>query len=161
VAWLIQDQQLLSYLNSTLSKEVLGQVTSCDTSVQVWATVHGMYASQSRARVMHLRTKLGSTRKGDTPMVNYFAKMKEYADEMRAAGKQLEDDVIVSYILTGLDAEYNGMVENVSSRTDLISLSNLFAQLFAAEARIENQNQAQMSANAATRGGGQFRRRGG
>jgi hypothetical protein len=110
---------------------------------------------------MHLRTKLGSTRKGDTPMVNYFTKMKEYADEMRAAGKQLEDDVIVSYILTGLDAEYNGMVENVSSRTDLISLSNLFAQLFAAEARIENQNQAQMSANAATRGGGQFRRRGG
>lgn len=34
-AWLIQDQQLLSYMNSTLSKEVLGQVTSCDTTQQV------------------------------------------------------------------------------------------------------------------------------
>jgi hypothetical protein len=49
----------------------------------------------------------------------------------------------------------------VSSRTDSVSLSNLFAQLLATEARIENQNQAQMSANAATRGGGQFRGRGG
>jgi hypothetical protein len=34
-AWLIQDQQLLSYMNSTLSKEVLGQVISCDTTQQV------------------------------------------------------------------------------------------------------------------------------
>jgi hypothetical protein len=46
-----------------------------------------MYVSQSRAHVMHLHTKLASTRKGDTPMVSYFAKMKAYADEMAAAGK--------------------------------------------------------------------------
>jgi hypothetical protein len=99
-AWLVQDQQLLSYLNSTLSKEVLGQVTSCDTAAQVWVAMHGMYASQSRARVMHLRTKLASTRKGDMSMANYFAKMKEYIDEMVAAGKKLDDDDVVSYILT-------------------------------------------------------------
>jgi hypothetical protein len=90
--------------------------------------------------VMHLHTKLASTRKGDTPMATYFTKMKEYTDEMAAAGKQLEDDDIVSYILTGLDVEYNGLVENVSLRTDSVSLSNLFTQLIATEARIENQN---------------------
>jgi hypothetical protein len=43
--------------------------------------------------------KLASTRKGDTPMTSYFTKMKEYTDEMAVAGKQLEDDDIVSYIL--------------------------------------------------------------
>jgi hypothetical protein len=58
--------------------------------------VHRMHASQSRACVMHLRTKLACTRKGDTPMASYFAKMKDYADEMAAAGKQHEDDDIVS-----------------------------------------------------------------
>jgi hypothetical protein len=47
ITWLTQDQQLMSYLNSTLSKEVLGQVTSCETPEEVWALVHGMYASQS------------------------------------------------------------------------------------------------------------------
>jgi hypothetical protein len=40
-------------------------------------------------------------------MVSYFAKMKEYADEMVrvTTSKQLDDDDIVSYILTRLDSE--------------------------------------------------------
>jgi hypothetical protein len=141
IAWVTQDQQLLSYLNSTLFKEVLGQITCCDMAEQVWAAVHGMYASQSRARVMHLRAKLAGTRKGDMSMVVYFTKMKEYVDEMAAADKKLDNDDVVSYILTGLDVEYNGLVENVSAKTDPISISDLFAQLLAAKARIENQTQ--------------------
>jgi hypothetical protein len=35
IAWLTQDQHLLSYLNSTLTKEVLGKVTICDMAAQV------------------------------------------------------------------------------------------------------------------------------
>jgi hypothetical protein len=110
---------------------------------------------------MHLRAKLASTRKGDMSMAVYFAKMKEYVDEMAAASNKLDNDDIVSYILTGLDAEYNGLVENVSAKTDPISISDLFAQLLAAEARIENQTQVLMSVNAAARGGGILRGRGG
>jgi hypothetical protein len=34
--WLTQDAQLLSYLVSTMSKEVLAQVATCDTSAKVW-----------------------------------------------------------------------------------------------------------------------------
>jgi hypothetical protein len=42
-----------------------------------------------------------------------------------------------------------------------ISISDLFAHLLAVEARIKIQNQTQMSANGAARGGGNFRGRGG
>jgi hypothetical protein len=37
--WLTQDAQLLSYLVSTMSKKVLAQVATCDTSAEVWAEV--------------------------------------------------------------------------------------------------------------------------
>jgi hypothetical protein len=102
---------------------------------------------------MHLRTKLASTRKGEMAMVAYFTKMMEYIDEMAVAGNKLDDDDVVSYILTSLDADYNGVVDNVSVRVDPISISDLFAQLLATEARVEGQHQAPMSANAAVRGG--------
>jgi hypothetical protein len=41
---------------------------------------------------------------------------KSYADEMAVVGKRLDDDDIVSYILSGLDAEYNPIVEFVLPR---------------------------------------------
>jgi hypothetical protein len=75
--------------------------------------------------------------------------------------KQLEDDDVISYILSGLEAKYNGLGMNVNSRSDTILMSNLFAQILAAEERIKNQNHATLSANAATRGGGNFHGRGG
>jgi hypothetical protein len=136
--WLTQDAQLLSYLVSTMSKEVLAQVATCDTSVEVWAEVQNMFASQSRSRIMHLRAKLVSSRKGELSTAAYFTKMKGYADEMVTAGKRLEDGDIVSYILTGLDADYNPLVENINSRSEPISLSSLYAQLLSAEAQLEN-----------------------
>jgi hypothetical protein len=54
---------------------------------------------------------------------------------MVAAGKKLDDDDVVSYILTWLDAKCDDLVENVNSRIDSISMSDLFAQLLSAEAR--------------------------
>jgi hypothetical protein len=45
-AWMAQDQSLLSYINSLLSREVLGQVADEVTLVVVWKKLHGMYSSQ-------------------------------------------------------------------------------------------------------------------
>ena len=122
-----------------------------------------MFASQSRSRIIHLRSKLTSTRKGDTSAAVYFSKMKGFADEMATAGKQLDDDDLVSYILTGLDDEYNPLIEAVSARIDPISLSDLYAQLLSTEARLEVQSsQFHMTANSASRGGrNSFRGHGG
>jgi hypothetical protein len=36
-------------------------------------------------------------------MVEYFSKMKCYADEMTASGQPLDDEEFIAYVLTGLD----------------------------------------------------------
>lgn len=99
--WVVQDQQLLSFLNSSLSREVLGQVADQETSAGVWKKLMEMYSSQSRARVLHLRSKLSSTRKGEMTCAVYFALMKGYADEMAAAGKKIDFFILchISYLV--------------------------------------------------------------
>lgn len=95
-------------------------------------------------------------------MTAYYNEMKGFADEMAVAGKPLEDDDLISYILTGLDQEYNGFIENVSARTDPVSPGYVYAQFLAAKARIDLlQVQYQSSTNSANRGRRGIRGRGG
>lgn len=89
--------------------------------------------------------------------------MKGLADEMGAAGKKLDDDDIVSYILNGLDANYNPLVSSMTVK-DNLSLSDLYAQLLAYEARLNQQHSDEgrfySSVNTASRGRGRGAARG-
>jgi hypothetical protein len=55
--------------------------------------------------------------------------MHGYADEMVAAGKPLDDDDdVVSYILSGLDVDYNSLIEQVNGMIELISPETLYSE---------------------------------
>jgi histone deacetylase 1/2 len=128
------------------------------SSAGAWTAIMEMFSSQSKARVVQLRTQLNGTRKENKTASVYFNQIKTLADEMAAAGKPLEDDDIVSYVLAGLqDEAYNGFVAAITAliKADkFISLSDLYSQLVSYEARLEDQNPTgESSVNAATRGG--------
>jgi hypothetical protein len=111
--WVAQDQQVMGFINASLSREVLGHVATCATTVAAWKEINYMFYSQSRAWTIQLRTCLATTRKGNLSAAAYYAKMKAFAGEMSAAGKPLEDEDFVTYVLAGLDQNYNSVVESI------------------------------------------------
>lgn len=119
--WAAQDQQVVGFINASLSREVLGQVAMCTTAAEAWVALNAMFSSQSRARMIQLCGHLATTCKGNLSATAYYNKMKGFADELAAAGKPLSDEDFVSYIVTGLDQEYNSFVENMCARSDPIS----------------------------------------
>jgi hypothetical protein len=151
--WEASGQQPLSYLLSSLSKEILIQVSSAKTAAEAWNEIQGMFASQTRARNVNVRLALGNTRKGESSISEYIGKMKALGEQMAAAGRPLEEEELVQYILTGLDEEYTPFVSAVCARTDPISISKLFAQLLNFETYIGLfSNDHQRSVNTAGRG---------
>jgi hypothetical protein len=60
--------------------------------------------------------------------------MRGYIDEMTVTGKPLDDDDIVSYILNGLDVDYNSLMEYVSDMIDSFSPETLYSHLLDTEA---------------------------
>jgi hypothetical protein len=62
--WVAKDQQVLNYLLSNLSKEILGQVSHAVTAAGAWAAIQATFASQSRARIISTRMALATTSKG-------------------------------------------------------------------------------------------------
>lgn len=161
--WLKEDQQLLAHINNSLSREVLGQVAMMTTSADVWTALSNMYAAQSQARVTNLRMQLVNCKKGGQTAAAYFGKMKTLGDELAAAGRPVPDEELVTFILAGLDFDYNPLVSSVVGRTNPISLSELYAQILAYDMRLQMlQDNAghSSSVNAASRGRGGCRGRG-
>jgi hypothetical protein len=158
VVWRVRDQHILTYLVTSLSWEVLAGVASNATATTMWAVISQSFASQSRSRVLHLHNQLVATCKGDMSIASYFSTMRGYADKMAAAGKPIDDDDVVSYILNGLDADYNSLIEQVNGMTETISPETLYSRLLDTEAWVTSQKmqreQYHMVANAAAWGGG-------
>jgi hypothetical protein len=158
--WCARDQHVLTYLVTSLSRGVLAGVASNTTTADMWVAITKTFASQSQLHILHLCNQLVATRKGNMLVLVYFSTMRGYVDEMAATGKALDDDDIVSYILNGLDADYNSLIEHVNGMTDPISPETLYACLLDTEARLvvqkaqrDQKEQYYMLTNADARGG--------
>jgi hypothetical protein len=159
--WRVHDHHVLTYLVTSLSREVLAGFASNTTSADMWEAICKTFSSQSRSRVLHLCNQLVATRKGDKSVATYFSTMCGYVDDMAATGKLLDDGDVVSYILNDLDVEYNSLIEQVNGMTKTISPEMLYSRLLdtevclaAQKVQCEQKEQYHMLANAAARGGG-------
>ena len=152
-AWVAKEQIVLSYLLTNLSKEILGHVNTETTAKGTWAAIEALFASQSRAKIISTRMALTSATKGTSNISEYFTKIKSLADEMAAASRKLQDEEFVSYVLTGLDQDFDSIVSAVAARVEPITVNELHTQLIAHEQRLEMRNGGnQSSANLATKG---------
>jgi hypothetical protein len=50
--WCVRDQHVLTYLVTSLSREVLAGIDGNSTAATMWATISKMFASQSQSRVL-------------------------------------------------------------------------------------------------------------
>jgi uncharacterized membrane protein YgcG len=160
-AWKAMEQQVLGFLMTSLSREVMAQVATLETPQEVYGELVRMYASASRARTVNTRIALATTRKGNMSVTEYVAKIKFLADDMTSAGKKVDDEELVSYLLVGLDEEFSPVVTAVGARTESISVGELVSQLLSFEHRLDLlHGGSQGSANMAKRGRGGSNNRG-
>lgn len=103
---------------------------------------------------MATRMALSTMSKGTSSMSEYFVKMKGLAGEMASAGKKLEDDELVTFIVAGLGEDYESIITAITSYVEPIFVNELYAQLVAFEQRRDlHGSRSQSSANIATKGG--------
>jgi hypothetical protein len=155
--WVAQDQSVLGFLVRNMGREVLTRMVGLRTSAAVWKAVMEMFSSQSQAQVVQLCTRLNQCRKEDKIGQAYLDEIKGLSDEMAAAGKPLDNLDVISYILSGLDEEYDGFVAAITAlikAEKTVSLGDVYSQFMSYEARMESRKSIDSSSgNTATRGG--------
>ncbi|KAK1696039.1 hypothetical protein QYE76_012736 [Lolium multiflorum] len=126
--WLARDQTVLSYLVKGLDVDLLSHVVGLESAHQVWTTIEGLFASQSRSRVNMLRGALANTKKLELTVPQFISKMRGFASELAAAGKIVDDDELKGYILGGLQGPYTPFVASMNA-TPNTTLTDIHLQM--------------------------------
>jgi hypothetical protein len=114
---------------------------SYTTSREVWLALERTFSSISRAKDVQIRTQLANVRKGALSANEYFLSIKCLADELALAGQPLTADDIITYVLARLGQEYDSLASIITSRSDSVTLEELYSLLLISESRINHNNQ--------------------
>lgn len=112
--WTKNDQYPPSWINFTLSEDVLFTVYGLDTLRQVWTVLANCFTSQSHPRIAHLNKQLQSLTQGSMTCSEYLQIAKSLADQLTAIGKPLLEDDLIYFILNGLNPSFNTFIASFS-----------------------------------------------
>lgn len=82
-SWKRQDRLIMSWLLGSMSEETLSDLLHCTTTKEVWNNLHQMFATESIARTMELRTKLQNMKKGNLSLNDYMRQIKNLIDRWK------------------------------------------------------------------------------
>lgn len=136
--WIVQDQAILGGLLSSMTEDVLPQLTrQIDTSNQLWTSLHTMFSAQHRGNSIQIRTQLSTTRKGDMSAAEYYQKMMGFADTMANIGHPMSDEEVIGYILAGLRPGHSDLFTAITvlSNQRAVTLPEFYSYLLAHEAQ--------------------------
>ncbi|KAK1645929.1 hypothetical protein QYE76_063734 [Lolium multiflorum] len=110
---------------------VAGLVVFAKTSHEAWSILEKTFSAQSQARANALRRQLGECEKIDLSVTDYYNKVRELADTLTSIGQPLRESEFTSYVINGLDEEYDGLVEvvNEHAATSPMSPHELYQRL--------------------------------
>jgi len=130
------EQQAMSLIMLNVKPQHYVMVRSAGTARAAWAVLSEAFRSSDRARVMNLRTEVNTIFMGPKEAaVEYFNRGRALVWELHVLGVALDDEHLLSALLSGLDPKFDYTKEVLANLDDL-TLDKALVKLRAAETRM-------------------------
>ncbi|XP_024319143.1 uncharacterized protein LOC112272477 [Brachypodium distachyon] len=94
--WLQDDALVISWIYLRVSPDILGLIiTPAPTTSTVWQAIRGLFLDNMEMQVIYLGSTLRTLEQGDSPVLAYFGRLKELADQLRDLGEPLTDHQLI------------------------------------------------------------------
>ncbi|CAB4314430.1 unnamed protein product [Prunus armeniaca] len=100
--WHEKDQNLIIWLNSTLSDDLIHFTVGITSAHELWQILEKRFAGVSRSHIHKLQSCLQSAQKGFSLIYEYLRHIKSIFDALAAAGTSVDESDLIAIILNGL-----------------------------------------------------------
>ncbi|KAG6791875.1 hypothetical protein POTOM_001009 [Populus tomentosa] len=137
--WQKKDVCLLGWILASISERLVSTIYGLNTSKQVWTTLQNRFSSQSRSRISHLKRQLQMLTQGGKTCSAYLDSAKTLVDQLAAAGKPVDDQDLINFLLIGLHSSYTPFVTsfNFASRDTEFTFEDFQTELLGFENLLE------------------------
>ncbi|CAJ2633340.1 unnamed protein product [Trifolium pratense] len=123
--WRRQDKLILHAILSSVEASIITMLGNVKNSKAAWDVLNKMFASKTRARIMHLKERLTRTSKGAKSVSKYLQGIKAISDELAIINKPIDDDDLVIHALNGLGSEFKEVAAALRTRENAIAFDEL------------------------------------
>jgi hypothetical protein len=162
--WIRQDKYLYIALLGSCDAEARAVMSTSPTSRDAWLTLERAFATRSRSRVISLKERLNSIKKGSDTVATYLQNIQSISEELSLIGHPVDDVDLVIYALNGLDHSFREFTASIRTRDNPIAFDELFIKLLDYEMYLKRDElmnpQTPITANYANRGRSHYHNRG-
>ncbi|KAM1537481.1 hypothetical protein ACFX10_002493 [Malus domestica] len=127
--WFEKDQNILIWLNFTLSEDLIPFTVGVTSSRELWQILEQRFGGVSTAHIHQLRSRLHAIQKGDLSISDYLQHIKGISDALMAAGAPVSEPDLIAVTLNGLSDDYESFIDSIMLRISSTSLDELHGLL--------------------------------
>ncbi|KAB2613128.1 hypothetical protein D8674_035444 [Pyrus ussuriensis x Pyrus communis] len=127
--WYEKDLNILIWLNSTLSKDIILFTVGVTSSQDLWLNLEHRFGGISTTHIQQLYSCLHYVDKGNLSISDYLQRIKGIADSLMVARALVSNHDMIAVTLNGLPDEYKSFIDSIMFRISTITLDKLHGLL--------------------------------
>ena len=139
-SWYENDQNILIWINSTLSESLIPYTVGVNSARELWAKLESRLATASQSHIHELRSRLRNITKGESTAAHYLQQIEAIADALASAGSPIDDSDLISVTLHGLPPEYDSFVDAIQFHLGSTTIDELHGLLLSKEIQLANRH---------------------
>lgn len=135
--WKRQDRLVYSALLGAISTSIQPLLSTVTTSAGIWEELTSTFSKPSRGHILQLRQQIKCWKKGTKTVSEYFKGLTTRFDQLALLESPYAREDQIDFVLGGLTADYQQVVDQISGRDSPPTLSELYEKLINHEVKLQ------------------------